>query len=258
MADTYDTQDVADRAYGVPRDDLGGTLRVATNLIGAAISLGLVIGVAIWGYKLLVRDVTGIPVVRALEGPMRVQPENPGGDAADHQGLAVNAVAADGTAAPPADTLILAPRPVDLTGEDQPRVDLARVVSAPQDAAPAPTQSAEIDDLIAQLVGPREDGAGPIVQPAPLVFENVTPQPFPRLPRQPPLPPICPASRGRCVLARALPRQGSRPRAGLTGASRQARPWISTLPSKTSLSAPASSSSAPMIRPTSPAPNGTG
>ncbi len=175
MAETYDTQDVAERAYGVPRADLGGTLRVATNLIGAAVSLGLVVGVAVWGYKLLVRDVTGIPVVRAVEGPMRVQPENPGGDAADHQGLAVNAVAADGTAEPPADTLVLAPRPVELAGEDQPRGNLVRPVAAPRDAAPAPTQSAEIDNLIAQLVAPREDGAGPIVQPAPLVFESVTP-----------------------------------------------------------------------------------
>jgi len=175
MADTYDTQDVAERPYGVPRDDLGGTLRVATNLIGAAISLTLVVGVGIWGYKLLVRDVTGIPVVRAVEGPMRVQPENPGGDAADHQGLAVNAVAADGTAAPPADTLVLAPRPVELAGEDQPRDDLVRTVAAPPDAAPTPDHSREIDELIAQLVAPNETGAGPIVQPAPLVFENTTP-----------------------------------------------------------------------------------
>lgn len=174
MADTYDTQDVAPEGYGVPRADLGGTLRVATNLIGAAISLGLVIGVAVWGYKLLVRDVSGIPVVRALEGPMRVQPENPGGDAADHQGLAVNAVAAEGTAAPPADRLVLAPRPVALTDEDLPRADIARPAETPGATDPSPTQSAEIDDLIAQLVAPREGGAGPIVQPAPLVLRDVT------------------------------------------------------------------------------------
>lgn len=177
MADTYDTRDVADRAYGVPRDDLGGTLRVASNLIGAVVSFGLVAGVAVWGYKLLVRDVTGIPVVRAVEGPMRIQPEDPGGDAADHQGLAVNAVAADGSAAPPADRLVLAPRPVELTGEDQPRSDLAPVAATPREVAPQPNHSREIDDLIAQLVAPRDGAAGPIVAPAPLVIENTTSAP---------------------------------------------------------------------------------
>ena len=38
-------------------------------------------------------------------------PENPGGTPADHQGLAVNAVAAEGTAAAPADRLILGAAP---------------------------------------------------------------------------------------------------------------------------------------------------
>lgn len=90
------------------------------NVLGAVASLALVAGVAVWGYKLVMRDVSGVPVVRAVEGPMRVQPENPGGTPADHQGLAVNAVAAVGTAAPPADRLILAPRPVSLTEEDAP------------------------------------------------------------------------------------------------------------------------------------------
>jgi hypothetical protein len=57
-------------------------------------------------------------VVRALEGPMRVAPEEPGGMIAAHLGLSVNSVAADGAASRPADTLILAPRPVVLTPED--------------------------------------------------------------------------------------------------------------------------------------------
>ena len=56
-------------------------------------SVALIVGLAVWGWKLWQRYVTGIPVVRALEGPMRIQPENPGGRPAEHQGLAVNAVA---------------------------------------------------------------------------------------------------------------------------------------------------------------------
>ena len=70
------------------------------NVIGATCSVALVLGLVVWGYKLAVRDVNGVPVVRALEGPLRISPENPGGDFAVHQGLSVNAVAAAGTAAP--------------------------------------------------------------------------------------------------------------------------------------------------------------
>ena len=44
------------------------------NLAGAAVSLALIVGIGIWGYKLIMRDVSGVPVVRAAEGPMRIQP----------------------------------------------------------------------------------------------------------------------------------------------------------------------------------------
>ncbi|UWQ93191.1 SPOR domain-containing protein [Rhodobacteraceae bacterium M382] len=97
----------------------------AVSLMGAVASLALVVGIGIWGYKLVARDVSGVPVVRAIEGPMRIQPADPGGTPADHQGLAVNAVAAQGTAAAPADRLMLAPKPVSLTGEDQPIIQQA-------------------------------------------------------------------------------------------------------------------------------------
>ncbi len=96
-----------------------GRARAMINLAGAACSIALVIGLGIWGYKLAVRDVSGIPVVRALEGPLRIAPDNPGGDVAMHQGLSVNAVAAAGTALPLPDKLILAPKEVTLTAEDQ-------------------------------------------------------------------------------------------------------------------------------------------
>ena len=91
-----------------------------TNLLGAGLSLALLVGVGVWGFKLMVRDVSGVPVVRAAEGPMRVQPEEPGGQLAVNQGLSVNYVAAGGTAAAPADRLILAPEPLNLTIEDEP------------------------------------------------------------------------------------------------------------------------------------------
>ncbi|MFN3208517.1 MAG: SPOR domain-containing protein [Roseovarius sp.] len=122
----------------------------ATNLTGAAISLALVVGIGVWGYKLLVRDVSGVPVVRAVEGPMRIQPENPGGSTAEHQGLAVNDVAADGSAAQPADRLVLAPEPLALSLEDTPQSEL-RVAAQPA-ASEAQTQevtpSAEAQDAV--------------------------------------------------------------------------------------------------------------
>lgn len=144
-----------------------GTL---ANWVGAAISVALIIGIAVWGYKLLVRDVSGVPVVRAAEGPMRIQPDDPGGRPADHQGLAVNAVAAVGTAADPADRLVLAPRATDLTDEDAPAallsVSLDRQPEQVQTNAEAgevsgddPVQvSAGVDDLVAQLT----NGATPL------------------------------------------------------------------------------------------------
>ena len=95
------------------------------GLAGAVTSLALIVGLGVWGYKLAVRDVQGIPVVRALEGPARVAPADPGGQLASHTGLAVNAVAAEGTATPPADRIVLAPEPPDLAPDARPMGELA-------------------------------------------------------------------------------------------------------------------------------------
>lgn len=88
------------------------------NLLGGVVSLALIAGVLVWGYQILVRDVSGVPVVLALDGPMRAAPDNPGGTPADHQGLAVNEVAAEGTASAPRDQLVLAPPALSLADED--------------------------------------------------------------------------------------------------------------------------------------------
>lgn len=103
------------------------------NMLGAAASVALILGMGVWGYKIAVRDAMGIPVVRALEGPMRLAPPNPGGRVADHQGLSVNNVPAVGVAAPVPDKLTLAPRPVDLTPQD-----VAGLGGADEAAKPAP------------------------------------------------------------------------------------------------------------------------
>ena len=125
---------------------------------------------------------------------MRVQPDDPGGKPADHQGLAVNAVAAQGTASAPSDRLVLAPQAVSLSDEDQPVSGLSqpgRLVAGATAASATETtasvsEGAETDfedrqvaalveeltrgvpSLLEEETGPRPAVAPAIVQPAPL------------------------------------------------------------------------------------------
>jgi sporulation related protein len=129
----------------------------AANMLGAVASLALVVGIGVWGYKLMVRDVSGVPVVRALEGPMRLQPKDPGGRPADHQGLAVNAVAASGSAEPTADRVKLAPKPVSLSEEDQPMGEYASEPEMPEEKPvmrlhPEPAQAKTSEPTKASVV----------------------------------------------------------------------------------------------------------
>ncbi|MFN4098992.1 MAG: SPOR domain-containing protein [Pararhodobacter sp.] len=121
-------------------ESAAGRVARLVNFTGAVMSVALLAGVGIWSYKLMVRDVTGVPVIRALAGPMRVSPEDPGGRQAAYQGLAVNTVAAEGGAGAAPQEIALAPQPVDLQSEDHPTAVLAR------SAAPinAPDQVAQV------------------------------------------------------------------------------------------------------------------
>ncbi len=96
----------------------GGSLASALNWAGAILSVVLIAGLATWGWKLWVRDVSGVPVVRALEGPMRITPENPGGQATEYQGLSVNRIAEERIESSMADRVVLAPQPSVLNEEE--------------------------------------------------------------------------------------------------------------------------------------------
>ncbi|WP_170514742.1 SPOR domain-containing protein [Ruegeria atlantica] len=154
-----DGYDYSDDMHGYEEAPRAAGLGRIVNALGAVASLALVAGIGVWGYKLVMRDVSGVPVVRAIEGPMRIQPESPGGTPADHQGLAVNTVAAVGTAAPPADRLILAPRPVSLSDEDTPVEPLkptpaVHVVQEEiSDQEAAQLRQGSVDALVAELAG---------------------------------------------------------------------------------------------------------
>lgn len=132
---------MAEADYGAhgAAEPKGYTLGAGTfiNVLGGIVSLGLIVGVLFWGYQIIARDVSGVPVVQALDGPMRVAPEEPGGLPADHQGLAVNEVTADGVASAPRDRLVLAPPPLSLIEED-----------APQSVVAAMTIPEEIEPLV--------------------------------------------------------------------------------------------------------------
>ena len=129
------------------------------NIAGAVTSLALVVGLGVWGYRLAVRDVRGVPVIQAMEGPMRIAPEDPGGEIADHQGLAVNDVAAIGTAAPPPEKLVLAPRPVELAPEDT--AGLGGTAMPGLETASAPVAALTADADIALAAEPPVESATP-------------------------------------------------------------------------------------------------
>lgn len=139
------------------------------RLTGAVASLALMVGVGVWGYRLLVRDVTGIPVVRAMEGPMRVAPENPGGEVADYTGLAVNAIAAMGEAAPPEDVLTLAPAADGLAPED---LEVAAAAPAPGERAPLTPE--EVLAFADQIAAGAEPFGPPVAEDAAPALEVIS------------------------------------------------------------------------------------
>lgn len=166
MADMHYTHDMGHVGRGSESTSTSRSnpIRNMANLAGGITSLALIAGVAVWGYQLVVRDVSGIPVVRATQGEMRIRPEEPGGQLAQNTGLAVNEVAGAGEASGPVDRLTLAPRPVDLSEEDQPMT--ADPVAPVQQPAPLDVvasleaepinvalalQNGEVDAIVRQL-----------------------------------------------------------------------------------------------------------
>ena len=101
----------------------GNPVKAIAALTGAGLSLAIVISAGVWSYQLIARDVAGVPVVRAVQGEMRIRPAEPGGAEALNQGLAVNNVAAVGGTAGPSERILLAPEPIDLSNEDTALID---------------------------------------------------------------------------------------------------------------------------------------
>jgi hypothetical protein len=130
--------DHAGAADGTDPSGGGWTARVLRGL-GAVASVGFVAAIGVWGWQIAIRDVGEVPVVRAMADPMRVAPEDPGGDAAAYQGLAVNSIPAEGAVPAPPDQITLAAGPTGLEPEDLPVVPL-RIAGDP-----APRTDVEAD-----------------------------------------------------------------------------------------------------------------
>lgn len=101
--------------------------RKLINIVGSVASVAVVSAVVLWGYGTIVRDVSGIPVVAAMEGPVRVAPADPGGTLAENLGLAVNEVVAAGANNAPVEQVVLAPEQLDVAAEDAPLSEIMPV-----------------------------------------------------------------------------------------------------------------------------------
>ncbi len=159
------------------------------NWAGALTSLTLTAGMAVWAVDLTFRDVSGVPVIRAMEGPMRERPADPGGRVAPYQGMALSDITSGGAAAPAPDAIVLAPPPVAL---DAPALGERIAAAAPattppaeaEVAAAAPGPALEVTEVVS-LASPATDtvielteqvlvgASAPTAQPVPSpVFET--------------------------------------------------------------------------------------
>ncbi|WP_438655158.1 SPOR domain-containing protein [Roseinatronobacter monicus] len=149
--------------------------RSALHGFGAVLSLALMIGSVAWVWQLMQRDVAGVPVVRALEGPLRVAPDNPGGRQTAHQGLSVNDLSAAQDVTQRSE-ILLAPPSSDLSHDD--------VVPA-QNAPDAPNLSFETDETQPIAVALQQALNEPEASSEPLGFVSETRRAVATSPRPP-------------------------------------------------------------------------
>jgi hypothetical protein len=164
----------SDDYVSVAGDDAGRLIpENLRRLAGAAVFLGLVLAMGLWAWRLGTRDATEVPVIRAMEGPARIQPDDPGGTQAAHQGLEVNTVLAAQPAPPPRvfEPATLTAESPALAAEDGPQGELIL-------ATPAPLPTAD-DALEADLRMPQsEDAEALAVTPAPDLTAGLDPIPL--------------------------------------------------------------------------------
>ena len=142
-------------------DKLSAAMELASTAgrwFTAVLSLGLVVTIIFWAYRVGVRDASELPVIQAMNEPARTRPEDPGGTVADNQGLEVNEVLAGEEASIPSESQT-APPSVALIDEDIPSV--------------------EDDDAISFVNTPQNGESNPetVLDPNPDTPDEVNPQP---------------------------------------------------------------------------------
>ncbi|MEO0944661.1 MAG: SPOR domain-containing protein [Pseudomonadota bacterium] len=170
-------------------DDFGdrsdsGTLATVLNWGGALLSVLLIAGLATWGWKLWVRDVTGVPVVAALEGPMRIAPEDPGGLASNYQGLTVNRIAEERVDVAPLERVVLAPAPATLDESED--LAMAEMPAVPEVGSAITLEEEEAQ--IAASLGTEAEALRSLDGTETLELESTTTAAFDTLPDATPLP----------------------------------------------------------------------
>lgn len=141
-----------------------------TNWLGAAASMALTAGVAVWAVNLTFGDVSSVPVIRALEGPMRMAPEDPGGTHMPYQGLALSDITSGGAAAPAPEQIVLAPAPVTLEAPSLGERTAALDTPTPEELAEASATDeapfdGEAEALLAELTaGSVDPGDSPLTE----------------------------------------------------------------------------------------------
>lgn len=88
------------------------------NILAAVSSISIFGILVWWGVTLSQLNPNDIPVIRKVNGPARISPDEPGGKQADHQGLSVNEVQSVNGASKVVDKVYLAPKPRPFQAED--------------------------------------------------------------------------------------------------------------------------------------------
>ncbi len=127
--------DVEEARYAADPGGDGLSVRIArlTHYLGALVSVALMVGLMVWGWQLVMRDVSGIPVIKAVAGEARTTPDDPGGELTGHTGFAVNTVSG-GAEADLVDQVGIAPSATPLDDSDVAMGQLGATAREPAEA----------------------------------------------------------------------------------------------------------------------------
>jgi hypothetical protein len=98
----------------VSRRSFGLLLTVLVCLI----SIFLLGSFLYWGYGVIVQSESKVTIIKASDGPLKVLPEDPGGNLASHLGFSVNLVQESGQVAGPSAKIFLAPPAISVQESD--------------------------------------------------------------------------------------------------------------------------------------------